>query len=351
MTGPLDSRRGRGRVARAAGATVAALAVLLTSGCGLVGGSDTMTVKAYFADSAGLFVGNDVGVLGVTVGSVTSIEPDGDKVLVTMEVDADQPVPADAGAVVVARSVATDRYVELTPVYREGAKMQDDATIALDRTQTPVDFDQVLESLNDFATGIGGNAETTEAVQKFIDAGTEALQGRGPLLNQTIHSLANGVDGIANHREDIAATLRSLDVLLTTVAANEDTARTFIQQVSRASQLLADERGNFQKALRSLDEAVTTVAKFAVDNRQSIVDSLDGSTTLMKTLLTKQDQLAEILRVMPLALQNLQMVQGDRLPVRIDPLILDPLGGILQQVCQGLLGPLCNIINGTQPGS
>lgn len=339
------------RVLRAAAAVVAVVAVLLSTGCGVVGGSDKMTVKAYFADSAGLFVGNDVGVLGVTIGSIASIEPDGDKVLVTMEIDADQPVPADAGAVVVARSVATDRYVELTPVYREGARLKDDATISLDRTRTPVDFDQVLESLNDFATGIGGNAETTEAVQKFIDAGTQALQGRGPLLNQTIHSLANGVDGIANHREDIAATLRSLDVLLSAIAANEDTARTFIQQVSEASQLLADERGNFQKALRSLDEAVTTVAEFAVDNRESIVAGLDGSTTLMTTLLTKQDQLAEILRVMPLALQNLQLVQGDRLPVRIDPLILDPLGGLLQQVCQNVLGPLCNVINGTQPGS
>ncbi|MDQ6526539.1 MCE family protein [Nocardioides sp. LHD-245] len=339
------------RALRAAAAVVATVAVLGTTGCGLVGGADKMTVKAYFADAAGLFVGNDVGVLGVTIGSISAIEPAGDKVLVTMEIDADQPVPADAGAVVVARSVATDRYVELTPVYREGAKLRDDATIALDRTRTPVDFDQVLESLNDFATGIGGNAETTKAVQQFIDAGAEALQGRGPLLNQTIHALADGVDGIASHREDIAATLRSLDVLLTTISANEDTARTFIQQVSQASQLLADERGNFQKALRSLDKAVTTVARFAVDNRESIVASLDGSTTLMNTLLSKQDQLAEILRVMPLALQNLQLVQGDRLPVRIDPLILDPLGGLLQQVCQGLLGPLCNIINGTQPGS
>jgi len=348
MTAALDTRR----VVRAAGAAFAALAVLLATGCGVVGGSDTITVKAYFADSAGLFVGNDVGVLGVTVGSVTSIEPKGDKVLVTMEVDSDQPVPADAGAVVVARSVATDRYVELTPVFHQGdQKIADNATIALDKTQTPVDFDQVLESLNDFATGIGGNAETTKAVQRFIDAGTQALQGRGPLLNQTIHSLANGIDGIATHREDIAATLKSLDVLLTTISANEDTARTFIQQVSQASQLLADERGNFQQALRSLDEAVTTVAKFAVDNRQSIVDSLDGSTTLMKTLLTKQDQLAEILRVMPLALQNLQLIQGDRLPVRIDPLILDPLGGVLQTLCKGLLGPLCSIINGTQPGA
>ncbi len=338
------------RIGRGAAALAAAAGMLLATGCSVVGGGDTMTVKAYFSDSAGVFVGNDVGVLGVTVGEITAIEPAGEKVLVTMEIDADQPVPADAGAVVVARSVATDRYVELTPVYREGERMADGATIALERTQTPVDFDQVLESLNDFATGIGGNKETTKAVQRFIDAGAKALQGRGPLLNQTIHSLADGVDGIAAHREDLAATLRSLDVLLTTVEANEATARTFIQQVSRASRLLADERENFRTALRALDKAVTTVAEFAVDNRRAIVDNLDGSTDLMGTVLKKQDQLAEILRVMPLALENLRLIQGDRLPVRIDPLILDPLGGLLQNLCKGILGGLCGVINGTQPG-
>ncbi|NYI47112.1 phospholipid/cholesterol/gamma-HCH transport system substrate-binding protein [Nocardioides aromaticivorans] len=334
-------------ILRSIGALVAVAAILLTSGCSVVGGGDKITVKAYLADSAGLFVGNDVGILGVTVGEITAIEPEGDKVLVTMEIDGDQPVPADAGAVVVARSVATDRYVELTPVFHEGdKKMADDTTIPLEKTQTPVDFDQVLASLNEFATGIGGNKKTTKAVQRFIDAGTRALQGRGPLLNQTIHSLADGVDGIASQREDVAATLKSLDVLLTTIASNESTARAFIQQVSRASKLLADERENFRQALRSLDSAVTTVAKFAVDNRQAIVDNVNGSTRLMKTVLSKQERLAEILRVMPVALQNLRMIQGDRLPVRINPLILDPLGGVLQTVCNQLPLNLCQFLTG-----
>lgn len=338
------------RLLRALGAVTTAATILLTSGCGAIGG-DTMTVKAYLADSAGLFVGNDVGVLGVNVGEITAIEPAGDKVLVTMEVDGDQPVPADAGAVVVARSVATDRYIELTPVYSAGEKMADGATIGVERPRTPVDFDQVLDSLNKFATGIGGNEETTKAVQRFIDAGASALQGRGPLLNQTIHSLADGVSGISAQREDIAGTLKSLDILLSTIATNEATARTFIQQVASASKFLADERENFRTTLRSLDEAVTTVARFAVDNRQAIVDTLDGSTKLMKTVLTKQDRLEEILRVMPLALQNLAMIKGDRLPVRIDPLILLPLGNVLQDVCAQLPGNLCDVLAGSQPGA
>lgn len=333
----------------ALGTSAAALGGL--SGCGLVGGDDEVTVKAYFADSAGLFVGNDVGVLGVTIGEITSIEPAGDQVLVTMKVDGEQPLPADVGAAVVARSVATDRYVELTPVYREGDRFEDGQTIPVDRTETPVDFDEVLEALNEFATGIGGNKATTKAVQRFIDAGTKALEGRGPLLNQTIHSLAEGVDGISSQREDIAATMESLDVLLSTIATNESTARRFVRQVSSASELLADERQNFRQALRSLDEAVTTVAEFAVDNREQIVRTVKGSTTLMSTVLSKQDRLEEILRVMPLALENIAMIKGDRLPVRMDPLmIVDVLGGVLGDVCEQLPGDLCEILSGTQFG-
>ncbi len=61
---------------------------------------------------------------------------------------------------------------------------------------------------------------------------------------------------------------------------------------------------------------MTVVAQFAVDNREQIVEALDGSTRLMKTILEKQRNLTEILRVMPLALQNLQRARiGDRIPV------------------------------------
>lgn len=321
----------------------------LTSACGApVVGGGTMEVVAYFEDSAGLFVGNDVGVLGVKVGKVTAIEPDGDQVKVTMQVEADQKYPADVGAAVVARSVATDRYIELTPVYGgKGPTLDDGAEIEQDRTVTPVDFDQVLESLNAFATGIAGSKETTKAVQNFIDNGTAALDGNGPILNQAIHALAEGVNGINSQKDDLAATIRSLDVLLRAIAGNEGTARTFIQQVAEASDLLASERENFRTALRALDRAVTTVAEFAVDNRAELVEVVDGATDLTRTILAKQDSLVEVLRVMPMALQNLQRaMRNGRLQVQLDPLHLAPLGDVLVDLCDDAVPlDLCDLIS------
>ncbi len=322
--------------------------LMLTSACGapVVGGGDTMEVVAYFEDSAGLFVGNDVGVLGVEVGKVTAIEPAGDRVKVTMKVDADIKYPKDAQALVVARSVATDRYIEISPVYSgKGPTLEDGAKI--EKTASPVDFDQVLETLNEFATGIAGSKETTRAVQNFINNGTAALDGNGPILNQAIHALAEGVNGINAQKDDLGATIRSLDVLLQAIASNDDTARTFIQQVAKASDLLASERVNFRTALRALDRAVTTVAEFAVDNRAELVEAFDGATDLIRTILAKQDSLIEVVRVMPLALQNLQRaMRNGRLQVQLDPLALAPLGDILIELCDDAVPlDLCDLLS------
>ena len=92
------------------------------------------------------------------------IEPEGDHVRVTLRITDDElKLPADANAAVVARSVATDRYVELTPVYLSGPRMEDGAVIPLDRTVTPVDFDQVLASVPSQSQALVANAAALDA--------------------------------------------------------------------------------------------------------------------------------------------------------------------------------------------
>ncbi len=315
------------------------------AGCSVPSRSATITVTAELSDSAGLFVGNDVGVLGVTVGKVEDIVPQGDHVLVRMKIDADQPVPANAGAVVVARSVATDRYVELTPVFREGPRLADGAVIEQPRTRTPVDFDEVLGALNTFATGIAGSAESRGAIANLLKSGSQALDGKGVDFNRAVTSLGRAVNAISGQRENIVGTVKSLDTLTGTIASNQKLVRTFIDQISDASQLLADERNNFSAALRSLSRAVTAVADFAHQNRQQLVTALDRSGDLMTSVLSRRGPLTEVLRVMGLALQNMRAtLKEGRLVVRVDPTLITPLGGILTSLCQSAPVNICSAI-------
>lgn len=321
------------------------LAVALV--CGVSGCTPSlggkMQITALMKDSAGLFVGNDVGILGVPVGKVTAIKPDGDHVRVTLEIDEGQAVPADAGAVVVARSVATDRYVELTPVYHSGAKMRDGAVIDTEKTRTPVDFDDVLAALNTFATGISGSKETKDAIKRILASGSRAVNGKGEEFNRAITSLGGAVDTISGQRENIASTVKSLDALTTAIAGNQQVVREFITQVSQASRLLADERQNFRATLVSLGDAVSLVADFAHQNRQQLVQSLNQSVAVMQTLMSRQKQLTETLQVMPVALQNLERVlHGDRLEVRVDPTVILPgIANVVDSLCGSQQTQLC----------
>ncbi|MGH3433979.1 MAG: MlaD family protein, partial [Thermocrispum sp.] len=91
-------------------------------------------VVAYFDRAVGLYPDSSVRVLGVRVGTIDVVRPDGEAVRVEMLVDDGVPIPADVGAVVVAPSLVSDRYVQLTPAYASGPQARDGHTIPRDRT-------------------------------------------------------------------------------------------------------------------------------------------------------------------------------------------------------------------------
>lgn len=328
---------------------LAAALAIGVAGCSVLP-SNNMTITADFPDASGLFVGNDVGVLGVPVGKVTSIEPDGQRVKVTLQVSRDQPIPAGAAAAIVSRSVATDRYVELTPVYTAGPKMQSGAVIPVDRTRTPVEFDRVLSSIGDFARGLSG-AGTTDAVRRFLAAQSKALGGKGELVNQSIRSLADASNGISAQRTNATSTLVALDRLTTTLATNKQTVQAFVDQVSAGTRLLAAERANFKTAIRSATRMIRVVADFARTNRAQITRAVNRSNGVMRTVLDKRQQTAEVLRVLPLTLQNLQRALNSdgQLRVRLDISTLLPVvGAVLPTVCT-MLPDVCANLLGTNP--
>ena len=85
------------------GVAIAVVACLLatTAFLALRDDREPHTVTAHFPRAVSVFVGTDVRVLGVTVGRVTSVTPDGSSVAVEMEYDADVRLPADAQAAIV----------------------------------------------------------------------------------------------------------------------------------------------------------------------------------------------------------------------------------------------------------
>src|SRR5262249_23625138 len=73
----------------------------------------TQYLTADFTSAVGVHDGSDVRVLGVKIGRVVSVRPEGQTVRVEMRYDSRYPIPADVRAVIVPPSVVSDRYVQL----------------------------------------------------------------------------------------------------------------------------------------------------------------------------------------------------------------------------------------------
>ena len=84
----------------------------------LGGGDDRKTVTAYFPRTVSLYEGSDVRVLGIAVGTVDKVEPEGTQVKVLMSYESDVDIPSTAKAVIISPAIVGDRYVQLTPPYR-----------------------------------------------------------------------------------------------------------------------------------------------------------------------------------------------------------------------------------------
>src|SRR5207302_7644460 len=142
----------------------------------LLGRSPALTITADFAEAPGLYVGNNVSILGVPIGRVTKITPSWNHVAVVMSLEPGIKVPAAALAVLTSPTVVSDRVVQLAPPYTGGPQMESGAAIPVDRTRTPVEVDQILKSADELANAFGpGEANKNGAVADLLHVSAQNL--------------------------------------------------------------------------------------------------------------------------------------------------------------------------------
>lgn len=276
-------------------------------------GNDVRTVTAHFTRAVGVYPGSDVRVLGVQVGTITDVVPEGGTVRVEMEYDADRPVPADAVAVIVPPSLVSDRYVQLAPVYRGGARLADGADIPVARTASPVELDDIYQSLNDLTVALGPDgANANGALRDLLEVGAANLEGNGAPINQSIGDLSDAVNTLEAGRADLFGSVQNLQQFVTALAQSDQQVRAFNANLASVAQQLAGERTALAAALTNLASALDQVNGFVRANRSLLESNLNGLAQVTGTLVAQREALAEFLDVAPTALSNLANVYNAR---------------------------------------
>ncbi|MFJ1583534.1 MCE family protein [Streptomyces sp. NPDC088197] len=300
-------RAARGRRAIALGTVLAVvLAALAYGGVRFFGGPDGTRITAYFDHAVGVYAGSDLRVLGVKVGTVDSVKPQGKQVKVVLVLDHGVKVPAGAGAVVVAPSVVADRYIQLTPAYTGGPRITAGTVIPATRTASPVEVDQLYESITRLSDALGPNgANATGALSNLLDTGAKNLDGNGKAIGDSIDQLGQATKTLNGHSDDLFATLSYLQSFTTMLKNNDGKVRAATDQLSTVSGFLAEDKENLGGALHQLSTALGQVKTFIQDNRARLKTSIGKLAPITQMLVDQRASLAELLDTAPLAADNL----------------------------------------------
>jgi phospholipid/cholesterol/gamma-HCH transport system substrate-binding protein len=263
-------------------------------------------ITAYFAESIGVYPGSTVRVLGVPVGTVSSVQPHGSRVKVTMTLNDGVAIPASADAVVIAPSVVADRYIQLTPAYTRGPQISDGAVIPITRTAVPVEVDQVYASLAKLANALGPNgANKNGALSDLIKTGAANLTGNGGYLRRMITEFGGLSKTLGDSSGNLFATIAYLQRFTTMLRNNDGQVRLAEDQLAQVSAFLASDRQDLSAAISQLAIALNRVKSFIGGNRALIESNVSKLAAITSLLVRERASLAEALDVAPLAADNL----------------------------------------------
>lgn len=262
-------------------------------------------VTAYFTAAVGVYPESDVRVLGVKVGTVDSVEPQGATVEVSMTLEPGIPIPAGAVAVVIAPSLVSDRYVQLAPAYSSGPVLAENAIIPVSSTLVPVELDELFTSLDKLNIALGPDgANKAGALSDFISSGATFLDGNGKELNDMLKALGQSARTLSGSQDHLFDSVDNIQKITTMLATNDEMVGKFNDQLAQVSQYLAEERETFGGAMHELAGALSQVETFIKDNRGKVKVSLDKLQGTAQLLADQRAALAEAFDTAPLALTN-----------------------------------------------
>ncbi|TDT41201.1 phospholipid/cholesterol/gamma-HCH transport system substrate-binding protein [Streptomyces sp. BK208] len=267
--------------------------------------ADGTRVTAYFDRAVGVYAGSDLRVLGVRVGEVESVRPEGTRVRVGLRLDEGVEVPRDARAVVVAQSIVADRYVQLTPAYSKGPTLADGAVLPAARNHVPVEIDQIYDSITELGDALGPDGANADgALSDLLRTGADNLDGNGEAIGDSVEEFGKAARTLDGSSDDLFTTLSSLQTF-TTMLKNKDTdVRTAQEGLDDVVSFFADNKDDLTGALEELGKALGQVKTFIEDNRGELKKNVDRLVPITQTLVEQRASLAEALDVAPLAAGN-----------------------------------------------
>lgn len=245
------------------------------------GGPGSYTVRAQMSDVQSLERNSRVRVNDVTVGNVTDIDVQGWHALVTMTINADVDLPANATARIGQTSLLGSVHVELAPptgVPPEG-RLKDGSLIPLTSATSYPSTERTLAALSLLLNG-GGLGQ----IQDITAALSTAFDGREQDLRSLLEQLDKFVGNLNDQKGDIIAATDSLNNLAGQFADQKPVIDKALRTIPEALTVLKGERDTVADALAETSKFGALAADSVNKTKENLVKELNDLGPVLQSL-------------------------------------------------------------------
>lgn len=234
-------------------------------------GPGSFEVMAQLPDVGYIQQNSRVRVGDANVGTITKIERQGWHALVTMTLNGDVNLPANASATIGQTSLLGSLHVELAPPTDAPpkGKLHNGSLIALADGRAYPGTDQTLAALSLLLNG-GGIGQ----IQDITKAFSTAFAGRAQDLRNLIEQIDQFVAHLDEQTGDIVAATDSFNNLVDQFAGQKPVLDKAIRTIPDALAVLADERTNLTEALDKFGKFSALAADSVNQTKESLVKEL-----------------------------------------------------------------------------
>ncbi len=245
------------------------------------GGAGSYTIQVQLPDVDNIDRNSRVRVGDVTVGNVTDIQRQGWHALLTMTINGDVDLPANATATIGQTSLLGSLHVELAApkdVPPEG-KLKDGAVIPLSSAGAYPSTEQTLAAVSVLLNG-GGIGQ----IQDIVSTLATAFNGREDDLRSLLGELDKFVSYLNDQTGDIIAASDSLNKLAGQIAEQKPVVDKALKTIPEALAVLNDQRSHLVDALDSLGKFSALAADSVNMTKENLVKELQDLGPVLKSL-------------------------------------------------------------------
>ncbi|BBZ35337.1 MCE family protein [Mycolicibacterium confluentis] len=266
------------------------------------------TLHADFTYINGIYAGSKVTVLGVPIGRVTAVTPQGTTVRVSMSLPSDVSLPEDVNAYIMSPALISDRSVDLGPAYTgTGPALVEGQVIPVERSHAPITFDSMLGSLSTLTESLGPDQGD---LGQLLSRGADQWRGQGKQFNAAVRNLSSATGVLGARAEDIDAVVGNLNTMMTAFNQRQVSLNDLVNSLGALGDSWADQDLDITGTMTDLRTVLDSVSAVVNEHSEDLGAVAENLNAVGDILTHRQPELAEFMDLVPLMMQNLSNTIG-----------------------------------------